>query len=135
MSDNENLNNALNSIFNRLSGTEDKLTKVVRLEEKVSNHTEELSRQIKKLDSQDERLRVVEMWQASRTDQSALEKRIEGLAEDNSLLWSKVDDLQSKGDVISGSNATRGSIIKWGGSLTIAAIVSLITFIASGKSL
>lgn len=54
----------LDSISDRLGSIEKQLSEVVRLEEKVNNHTETLKRYGNKIDQHDERLRDVENWQS-----------------------------------------------------------------------
>lgn len=59
------LHKVLESIDKRLTGIEQKLESVIRLEEKVSNHEQVISRYGLRLDEGDSRMRDVELWQAN----------------------------------------------------------------------
>lgn len=58
------LHKILESIDKRLTGIETKLESVVRLEERVSNHEQVISRYGRRLDEGDTRVRKLELWQA-----------------------------------------------------------------------
>jgi len=55
---------ALDSISERLSNIEIKLSEVVRLEEKVNNHNEVLKRYGDRIDKHEDRIRKIENWQS-----------------------------------------------------------------------
>tara|TARA_R110000851_G_scaffold96792_2_gene209930 strand:+ start:16776 stop:17204 length:429 start_codon:yes stop_codon:yes gene_type:complete len=109
----------LDAISTRLTGIENQLSEVVRLEERVNNHDQSLSRYARRLDDHDTRIRESELWQANYGDRSSVERLITHVQEDLNSIKKKVDDLESNKDINTGSKDISKEILKW-----LAAIIA-----------
>lgn len=113
----------LDSISDRLTNIERQLGEVVRLEERVNNHEQALSRYGNRLDSHDRRLHETELWQASYGDKSSVERLVTNVQEEVSSLKKKVDDLESSKDIIRGQRDIGKEVLKWLAGIFAAIII------------
>ena len=104
---------ALDTISNRLTGIESQLSEVVRLEERVNNHDQALSRYGNRLDNHDNRLRESELWQANFGDRSSVERLVSNVQGEVSVLKSKIDNMDSASDVNKGQKDVAKELLKW----------------------
>jgi len=138
LSDNKHTNNvdqlsearlwkSLDDIMDRLTTIESQLSEVVRLEERVNNHDQALSRYGNRLDNHDIRIRESELWQANQGDKSSVERLISNVQTDISKLKSKVDELESNKDINKGQKDIGKEILKWIVGILGAVIIYRIT--------
>ncbi len=117
----------LDSISERLTGIESKLSEVVRLEERVNNHEQALSRYGNRLDSHDRRLHDTELWQASYGDKNSVERLITNVQEEVASVRKKVDELESSKDVIKGQRDIGKEVLKWVAGILAAILIFKLT--------
>jgi chromosome segregation ATPase len=117
----------LDSISERLGGIDKRLSELVRLEERVNNHEQALSRYGNRLDNHDKRLHESEIWQASYGDKSSLERTISSIKKEIHDINLKVDDLENKGHVSRGQKDVVKEILKWVTGLLAGILVYMIT--------
>lgn len=117
----------LDSISERLTGIERQLGEVVRLEERINNHEQALSRYGNRLDNHDRRLHDTELWQASYGDKNSVERLITNVQEEVSGLKKKVDDLESSKDVIKGQRDIGKEVFKWLAGILAAILIFKLT--------
>ena len=117
----------LDSISERLTGIESKLSEVVRLEERVNNHEQALSRYSNRLDSHDRRLHDTELWQASYGDKNSVERLITNVQEEVASVRKKVDELESSKDVIKGQRDIGKEVLKWVAGILAAILIFKLT--------
>lgn len=117
----------LDSISERLGGIDKRLSELVRLEERVNNHEQALSRYGNRLDNHDKRLHESELWQASYGDKSSLERTISSIKREIHDINLKVDDLENKGHVSRGQKDVVKDILKWVTGILAGIIVYMIT--------
>ncbi len=103
----------LDSISDRLGGIEDKLSEVVRLEERVNHHDESLRRYGNRLDSHDSRIREAELWQANQGDKSSVERLITNVQQELSDLNKELDTVKSTQNVNKGQKDVSKEVLKW----------------------
>lgn len=104
---------SLDSIVDRLGGIETKLTEVVRLEEKVKNHEEALSRYGNRLDSHDRRIHDSELFQAKQGDRASVERLITNVQEDVNTLRNSIREFESTGQRNAGQKDVGKEILKY----------------------
>lgn len=107
--------NTLDSIQTRLGAIEEKLSQVVRLEERIKTHDETIIRYGNRIDDSDKRIREIELWKASFK------------SEDLSKLIKDVDTIKSYNGFDSGRNKVIYEGVKWGGSITAALLIFHLT--------
>lgn len=103
----------LDGISDRLSGIENKLSEVVRLEERVSHHEETLRRYGNRLDNQDSRLRETELWQANTGDRSSVERLITNIHGELDKVINDVSGLKENQNINKGQKDVGKEILKW----------------------
>ena len=116
----------LETIEKRLSGIEVKLEKVVRLEERVTNHDQVISRFGKRLDAGDERIRKVEMWQAEHNPDmlfTALKNNTDSIE----LVKKELSEITSRADVNTGHKDVGKEVLKWVASILAALLIYQVT--------
>ncbi len=113
----------LDNISNRLTGIEDKLSEVVRLEERVNNHEEALSRFGKRIDNHGSRIREAELWQAHHGDKSSVERLITNVQDEMVGLKNVVNNLETKTDISKGHTDIWGVVLKWLFGILAAVII------------
>ena len=117
---------ALETIEKRLSGIEVKLEKVVRLEERVTNHDQVISRFGKRLDAGDERIKKVEMWQAEHNPDmlfTALKTNTDSIE----LVKKELSEITSRADVNTGHKDVGKEVLKWVASILAALLIYQVT--------
>lgn len=98
---------SLDNISERLGTIEKQLSEMVRLEEKVSNQEQVISRYGNRLDNHDKRLHETEIWQASYGDRSSFIKK------DIRELKEKIEDIEYSRNVNKGHKDIGKEILKW----------------------
>ena len=129
---NSEFNNArlwksLDGIASRLSAIEQQLSEVVRLEERVNNHEQSLSRYGNKLDNHDRRIHETELWQASHGDRGSVERMLTNLQDELGDLRKKINDLETAKDVTVGQKDVSDKIFKWLAALAMTLLVFYVT--------
>lgn len=117
----------LDAISDRLGNIEDKLSEVVRLEERVNNHDESLRRYGHRLDNHDSRIRESELWQANQGDKSSVERMISNVQGEVSTLKKQIDTLESSKDVSTGQKDVFKEVLKWAVGILGAILVFKFT--------
>ena len=112
----------LETIEKRLSGIEGKLEKVIRLEERVDNHEQVIARFGKRLDSGDERMMRLELWQAEHNPDMILNS-LKGNSDSIELVKREVRDITSRSDVSTGRTDVTKTILKWLAGILAAIII------------
>jgi len=112
----------LETIEKRLSGIEDKLEKVIRLEERVTNHEQVIVRFGKRLDSGDERMMRLELWQADQNPDMIL-TALKGNTDNIELVKIEVDALTSASNINIGRSDITKTILKWVAGILAAVII------------
>jgi len=116
----------LDTIDKRLSGIEGKIEKVIRLEERVSNHEQVIARFGKRIDEGDYRIRKVEMWQAEHNPDMII-TTLKANADTIDILRAKIGDLEDTGNVNRGHKDIGKGILMWTSSILAAIIIYLST--------
>jgi len=112
----------LETIEKRLSGIELKLEKVIRLEERVTNHERVIGRFGKRLDSGDERMMRLELWQAEHNPDMIL-TALKGNADSIDLVKREVSELSTASDISTGRTDVTKTILKWLAGILAAIII------------
>lgn len=112
----------LETIEKRLSGIEGKLEKVIRLEERVTNHEQSIVRFGKRLDRGDERMMRLELWQADHNPDMIL-TALKGNTDSIELLKIEVDALRSASNINIGRSDITKTILKWVAGILAAIII------------
>ena len=112
----------LETIEKRLSGIEGKLEKVIRLEERVTNHEQVISRFGKRLDEGDYRIRKVEMWQAEHNPDMII-TTLKANADTIDILRGKIGNLEDTGNVNRGHKDIGKRILMWTSGILAAIII------------
>lgn len=117
----------LDSISERLTGIEAKLSEVVRLEERVNNHDETLARFGNRLDNHDSRIRQSELWQANQGDRDSVERLITNVQKDVSSIREDVEDIEDKINISKGHKDVFKEILKWVSGILAAVLIFKLT--------
>lgn len=117
----------LDSVVDKLNLIEDKLTEVVRLEERVNSHEQALARYGKRIDSHDTRLRETELWQANYGDKSSVERLITNVQDEVRAVKKQVNDLETNKDVNKGRDVVVTQVVKWLVGIAAAVIIFKLT--------
>ena len=116
----------LETIEKRLSAIEVKLEKTIRLEERVTNHDQVISRFGKRLDAGDERIKKVEMWQAEHNPDmlfTALKSNTDSIE----LVKKELSEITSRADVNTGHKDVGKEVLKWVASILAALLIYQVT--------
>jgi len=116
----------LETIEKRLSGIEGKLEKVIRLEERVTNHEQVIVRFGKRLDSGDERMMRLELWQAEHNPDMIL-NALKGNSDSIELVKREISDIISRSDVNTGRMDISKTILKWLSGILAAILIYQFT--------
>lgn len=126
----------LDAICERLTGIETQMTDIVRLQERLTNHEEALSRYGRRLDDHSHRIRTTELWLADHGDPSACSHAAMNLRDDIKLLASKEDvsavvvrvkDLEGNGLRNTGQKDVAKEMLKWASVVLASIVVYFIT--------
>ena len=112
----------LETIEKRLSGIEGKLEKVIRLEERVDKHEQVMARFGKRLDSGDERIKKVEMWQAEHNPDMII-STLKANSDTIDILRGKIGDLEDTSNVNRGHKDIGKGVLMWTSSILAAIII------------
>jgi len=112
----------LETIERRLSGIEGKLEKVIRLEERVTNHEQVIVRFGKRLDSGDERMMRLELWQAEHNPDMIF-SALKGNSDSIELVKREINDIISRSDVNTGRLDISKTILKWLSGILAAIVI------------
>ena len=112
----------METIEKRLSGIEGKLEKVIRLEERVSNHEQVIARFGKRIDEGDYRIRKVEMWQAEHNPDMII-TTLKANADTIDILRGKIRDLEDTGNVNRGHKDIGKGILMWLSGILAAILI------------
>ena len=112
----------LETIEKRLSGIEGKIEKVIRLEERVTNHEQVISRFGKRLDNGDERMMRLELWQAEHNPDMVL-SALKGNSDSIELVKREISDIISRSDVNTGRLDISKTILKWLSGILAAILI------------
>ena len=104
---------ALTKISDRLTGIDSKLSDIVRLEERMNGHDGAISRYGDRIDSHDNRLRDLELFQAKQGD-------VIGIKE-------KVDNLETAKDRYTGQRDITKEVLKWAVGILTAILIYKLT--------
>lgn len=116
------LHKVLESIDKRLTGIETKLESVIRLEEKVSNHEQVISRYGRRLDESDSRVRTLELWQAEHNPELMITS-IKSNRDSIDLIKDEVSDLKIIGNRNRGQKDIVKELLKWVTAILAAWII------------
>jgi len=120
--DNMRLWRVLETIEKRLSGIEGKLEKVIRLEERITNHDQVINKFGKRLDAGDERIRKVEMWQAEHNPEMII-TTLKANADTIDILRGKIGDLEDTVNINRGHKDIGKGVLMWISSILAAIII------------
>ena len=112
----------LETIEKRLSAIEVKLEKIIRLEERVTNHDQVITRIGKRLDAGDERIRKVEMWQSEHNPEMII-STLKANADTIDILRGKIGDLEDTVNVNRGHKDIGKGMLMWATSILAAIII------------
>ena len=116
----------METIEKRLSGIEGKLEKVIRLEERVNKHEQVMARFGKRLDSGDERIKKVEMWQAEHNPDMII-STLKANADSIELVKKELSEITSRADVNTGHKDVGKEVLKWVASILAALLIYQVT--------
>lgn len=123
----ERILKALEGVLDRMSHMEVKLSQIVRLEERVNNHTEVLSRYGNRLDSHDNRIRGTELWQANYGEKASLEQKFTDVKEDVNIVIKKFQELERQWDAQRGQKSVAYAVLKWVAGILAALLIFVLT--------
>lgn len=112
----------LESIEKRLAGIETKLENVVRLEERVNNHEQVISRYGNRLDEGDHRMRKIELWQAEHNPDLII-TTLKSNADTIDSVKQEVAGLKDKGNISKGQKDVAKELLKWVTGILAAIII------------
>lgn len=127
----QRLYKSLDSISERLVGIENKLSEVVRLEERVNNHSHLLSKNSERLDDHDRRIKTAELWLAKHEEGSTTEKVLINMQEETSWIRKRINDIESNKAVAKSERDFGKEILKW--LSTILGGILIIVLTGQGK--
>lgn len=113
----------------RLANIEERLSEIIRLEERINSQERVTHSHGIRLNRHSDRLREAEMWQAGHGDSSSVERMIVNMKEDISRINDKVGDLEKTTGRTKGQKDIVKEILKW--MLAIAA--AIVIFGIKGK--
>ena len=116
----------METIEKRLSGIEGKLEKVTRLEERVTNHEQVIGRFGKRLDTGDERMMRLELWQAEHNPDMIL-TTLKGNTDSIELVKKELSEITSRVDVNTGHKDIGKEVLKWVASILAALLIYQVT--------
>lgn len=114
----------LDDISNRLSGIESQLSDVVRLEERMNNHDNVLSRYGKRLDNNDTIIRNIELWQANHGDKFSSEKTLSDIQDEIKLVKEELTIVKSSNDRGKGQRDITKEILK----VVVAILIGVVVY-------
>lgn len=117
----------LDAISERLLAIENKLSEVVRLEERVENHSRLLSKNSEMLDEHDRRLKVMELWLAKHEEGSATEKVLSNMQEETSWIRKKMTEIETSKILAKSERDMGKEILKWTAGILGAIVVFMVT--------
>ena len=117
----------LDGMNEKLSGIESKLIEVVRLEEKVNQHDNTLTRFGGRLDKQENKMHESELWQAHQGDKSSVEKLIANVQTELQGLNKDLDEVRKTQHINSGQKDVGKDILKWAVGILTAILVYKLT--------
>lgn len=118
---------SLDTIADRLTGIENQLSDIVRLEEKVNGHENAIKRYGKRLDRHDERIRGAELWQANHGDKASIERLIANLQDEVHELADEIYSIKTNRIRIEGQKDITKSILKWAVGILTAILIYQLT--------
>lgn len=118
---------SLDTIADRLTGIENQLSDIVRLEEKVNGHENAIKRYGKRLDRHDERIRDAELWQANHGDKASIERLIVNLQDEVHEIADEVYSIKTNRIRIEGQKDITKSILKWAVGILTATLIYQLT--------
>lgn len=117
----------LDTIEARLSNIENCVSKIGRLEERMSSQELIVDKYGHRLNVYSTRLRQAELWQASHNDNSSIERPIRNIQSDIININSKVDKLEEVSDKSTGQKTVIKIVIKWFMAIALSLVVFSIT--------
>ena len=121
---------ALDGISSRLSNIEDKLSNVIRLEEKVNNHDDTLARFGNRLDIHEKKIHSSELWQANRNDLyriETIERTIKEVSDKVDVVKQEQDTIKESSNVDKGQKDIWKEILKWISTIFGGIIIFMMT--------
>lgn len=121
---------ALDGISSRLSNIEDKLSNVIRLEEKVNNHDDTLARFGNRLDIHEKKIHSSELWQANRNDLyriETIERTIKEVSDKVDVVKQEQDAIKESSNVDKGQKDIWKEILKWISTIFGGIIIFMMT--------
>lgn len=112
----------MESIERRLGNIEIKLESVVRLEERVNNHEQVISRFGNRLDEGDYRIRKLELWQAEHNPDLII-TTLKDNRDNIDTVKKELDNLKDKGNISKGHKDVGKEILKWVAGILAAYII------------
>lgn len=123
----QRLYSSLDAISDRLIGIENKLAEIVRLEERVKNHSHLLSKNTDRLDDHDRRLKTAELWLAKHSEGGTAEKLLIGMQEETSWIRRKLNELEASRVSIKVERDIGKEVLKWTAGILGAILAYIIT--------
>lgn len=117
----------LDKIADRLTSIESQLSDIVRLEERMNNHENAISRYGQRLDHHDSRLRETELWQANHGDRSSSERLISNIQEEVSGVTKRVGLLEHNKDITTGQKDVGKEVLKWTAGILASILMWVLT--------
>lgn len=115
----------LDSMSAKLENIENRLSEIVRLEERVNSQKQIVHSHGQRLNNHSDRLRDTELWQAGRKDSSSIDRLVIHMQEEISRINSKVENIETSTDRSKGQKDIVKEIIKW--LLAIAAAIIIFS--------
>lgn len=112
----------LESIEQRLTGIELKLESVIRLEERVNNHEQVISRYGTRLDAGDHRIRKLELWQAEHNPDIII-TTLKSNQDNIDHVRQEINTLKERGSISKGHKDVGKEILKWVAGILAAYII------------
>ena len=118
---------SLDTISERLTGIDNRLAEVVRLEERIKAHDQILDQHTSLIESHSRRIHKAEIWQASSGDKSSVEVLINAIQKEVSHIKTQVSSLETSRSTSKGSNEVIKDIAKWVAGIVAAYLVFKLT--------
>lgn len=121
----------LDEISNSVKAVQKDMEGVIRLQEKVNTHEDKLTKLDNGVDELEERTRLIELWQAERSDTAYFDAALAGFTSKINSLESDIKAIQQAKNINKGEADVAKSVFKWATGLLATVLAGTILFIVT----